>query len=318
MAAVFQPTRGSGSAILSVVLRRLAQALIVLFLVSIVAFALVLLTGDPVAMMLPVHASEADRVALERELGLDRPLVMQYAGFLAGIVHGDLGQSIKFSQPVGPLIASKLPVTLVLVITSMAIAIVVGLPLGILAGSRPHGIFDALATVCSLLAVSLPTFWIGLILILVFADRLRLLPMGGSGGLTHLVMPAVALSAHSLGLIARLTRASVLDERRQPYVTTARSKGLAERIIGYRHVLRNAMIPTVTVVGLQFGALIGGSVIIETVFSWPGIGWLLMQGVYARDVTLVRALVLLIGAIFIGVNLLVDLSYRFLDPRIRA
>jgi ABC-type dipeptide/oligopeptide/nickel transport system permease component len=175
-----------------------------------------------------------------------------------------------------------------------------------------------LATGASLLAISLPTFWIGLILILVFADRLRLLPVGGTGSPIHVLMPAVALSAHSLGLITRLTRASVAEEQQRPYVTTARSKGLAERTIGLRHVLRNAMIPTVTVIGLQFGALLGGSVIVEAVFSWPGIGWLLMQGVYARDVPLVRALVLLIGAGFIVVNLLVDLSYRLLDPRIRA
>jgi ABC-type dipeptide/oligopeptide/nickel transport system permease component len=307
-----------GGSLVSTLLRRVAQAAVVLLLVSIVAFALVLLTGDPVAMMMPIHASEADRRVLEQQLGLDRPYVVQYADFLAGIARGELGQSIKFNQPVGALIASKLSATLWLALTAMVLSVGIGLPLGILAGSRPNSLFDILATGVSLLAISLPTFWIGLILILFFADRLRLLPVGGSGTPLHIIMPAIALSAHSLGLITRLTRASVLEERQRPYVVTARSKGLSERVIGFRHVLRNAMIPTVTVIGLQFGNLLGGSVIVEAVFSWPGIGWLLMQGVYSRDVPLVRALVLLIGAGFIVVNLLVDLSYRLLDPRIRA
>jgi len=291
---------------------------VVLLLVSIVAFALVLLTGDPVAMMMPIHASEADRQVMEQQLGLNRPYVVQYLDFLVGIGRGELGQSIKFNQPVGQLILAKIPATLLLGCTAMALAVGIGLPLGILAGSRPNSIFDVLATGASLLAFSLPSFWIGLILILIFADRLRLLPVGGSGSPVHVIMPAMALCAHSLGLITRLTRASVADERQRPYVITARSKGLSEGVIGFRHVLRNAMIPTITVIGLQFGTLLGGSVIVEAVFSWPGIGWLLMQGVYARDVPLVRALVLLIGAGFILVNLLVDLSYRLLDPRIRG
>ena len=307
-----------GGSLLSTLLRRLTQALVVLLLVSMVAFALVLLTGDPVAMMMPIHSSEADRRVLEQQLGLDRPYVVQYVDFLAGVARGNLGQSIKFNQPVGELIASKIPATLLLACTAMLLSVVVGLPLGILAGSRPNSIFDVLATGVSLLAISLPTFWIGLILILFLADRLRLLPVGGTGTPMHVIMPALALSAHSLGLITRLTRASIIEERQRPYVTTARSKGLGERTISYRHVLRNAMIPTVTVIGLQFGNLLGGSVIVEAVFSWPGIGWLLMQGVYSRDVPLVRGLVLLIGAAFIVMNLLVDLSYRLLDPRIRG
>jgi peptide/nickel transport system permease protein len=297
--------------------QRLGQAVVVLFLVSIVSFALILFTGDPVAMMLPTHAAESDRLALRQQLGLDRPLVEQYASFVGRALQGDLGRSIKFNQPVLPLIGEKLPQTLLLAATSIGLAVLVGIPLGILSGSRPGSVFDLLGTLASLLAISLPTFWIGLMLILFLGDYLRLLPVGGSGSAQHLVMPALALSAHSLGLITRLTRASVLDERRQNYVVTARAKGLGERAIGYGHVLRNAMIPTVTVVALQFGALLGGSVIVETVFSWPGAGWLLMQGVYARDLPVVRALVLVIGATFILLNLLVDVSYRYLDPRIR-
>jgi peptide/nickel transport system permease protein len=317
-AVLGRASSGPNNTLVVTVLRRLAQASVVLLLVSIVAFALVLLTGDPVAMMMPIHATEADRRILEQQLGLDRPYVVQYVDFLIGITRGELGQSIKFNQPVGQLIVSRIPATLLLALTAMALAVGIGLPLGILAGSRPNGLFDVLATGASLLAISLPTFWIGLILILIFADRLRLLPVGGSGSALHVIMPAIALSAHSLGLITRLTRASVAEELQRPYVTTARSKGLTERLIGVRHVLRNAMIPTITVIGLQFGNLLGGSVIVEAVFSWPGIGWLLMQGVYSRDVPLVRALVLLIGAGFIIVNLMVDLSYRLLDPRIRA
>jgi ABC-type dipeptide/oligopeptide/nickel transport system permease component len=216
-----------------------------------------------------------------------------------------------------PLILSKLPLTLVLASTAITLAVLIGIPLGILSATRPNSLFDTLASIFSLLSVSLPTFWIGLMLILVVGDYLRLLPIGGSGGPQNLIMPAVTLAAHSTGLITRLTRANMLDELRRNYVTTAAAKGLGSSTIYYRHVLRNTLIPTVTVVALQFGALLGGSVIVETVFFWPGAGWLLMQGVFARDVPVVRAMLLIIGATFILLNLLVDLSYRYLDPRIR-
>ena len=299
------------------IIGRLGQAVVVLILVSMVSFGLVLFSGDPVAMMLPTHASEQDRLTLQRELGLDQPITVQYVSFVQRAVQGDLGRSIKFSQPVLPLIASKLPSTLLLAVSAISLAVLIGIPLGVLSGTHPNSVFDLVCTVLSLLTISLPTFWIGIMLILLIADYLRLLPSGGSGGLQHLIMPALTLSAHSMGLITRLTRASVLDELRQNYVTTARAKGLAVLTINVRHVLRNALIPTVTVVALQFGALLGGSVIVETVFSWPGAGWLLMQAVYARDLPIVRSLVLLIGTTFIVLNLLVDISYRYLDPRIR-
>jgi ABC-type dipeptide/oligopeptide/nickel transport system permease component len=268
-------------------------------------------------MMMPVHASDADREILRHQLGLDQPAAVQYLLFIEGAVHGDFGESIKFNQPVLPLIASKLPLTLTLALSSMLLAIVIGIPLGVVSGVRPGSAFDTLSTIASLLTVSLPSFWVGLMLILLLADRLRLLPVGGSGGLPYLIMPALTLSAHSIGLIARLTRAGVSEQMQQQYVTTARGKGLTERAIQLRHVLRNASGPTLTIVALQFGALIGGSVIVETIFAWPGAGWLLMQGATARDLPLVRALVLVIGAIFILLNLLTDLSYRYLDPRVR-
>jgi peptide/nickel transport system permease protein len=298
-------------------LRRVGQAAVVLFLVSVVAFALVLLTGDPVAMMLPTHASDEDRAVLRRELGLDRPVAAQYLAFVGRAIQGDLGQSVRFNQPVMGLIAGKLPSTLLLAATAMALAVGVGIPLGLVSGVRPHSVLDATGTVAVLLTAALPTFWIGLMLILIVGDQLRWLPVGGSGGVRHLVLPALTLGAHSTGLIARLTRASVLEEREQRYVVTARAKGLGAAAVNCKHVLRNAMIPTVTVVALQFGALLGGSVIVETVFAWPGVGWLLMQGVFARDLPLVRAIVLVLGAAFIFLNLLVDVSYRYLDPRVR-
>ena len=302
---------------LSYLLHRLAHSVFVLFLVTIVAFLLVLLSGDPVAIMLPIHATEQDRLTLQREMGLDQPLITQYLSFVSRAAQGDLGRSIKFNQPVMPLILSKLPLTLALATTAIALAVLIGIPLGILSATRPNTPLDALASLCSLLAVSLPTFWIGLMLILVVGDYLRLLPIGGSGGPQNLILPAITLAAHSTGLITRLTRASMLDELQRNYVTTAFAKGLAAKTVQYRHVLRNTLIPTVTVVALQFGALLGGSVIVETVFFWPGAGWLQMQGVFARDVPVVRAMVLIIGAAFILINLLVDLSYRYLDPRIR-
>jgi ABC-type dipeptide/oligopeptide/nickel transport system permease component len=302
---------------LAYVVNRLAQSAIVLLLLSVVAFALVLLSGDPVSVMLPVHATEQDRLTLEHEFGLDQPVGVQYLTFLGNLTHGDLGRSIKFDQPVLPLIFSKLPLTIVLAITACALAVVVGIPLGILTGVRPNGVCDTLGSVFALTFISVPSFWLGLILILFVGDYLRLLPVGGSGDVQHLILPAITLALPSIGLITRLTRSSVLGELRQPYVTTARAKGLAAGHIEYRHVLRNAMIPTVTVVALQFGALLAGSVIVETVFAWPGAGWLLMQGVFARDVPVVRAMVLIVGAAFLLINLGVDLSYRYLDPRIR-
>jgi peptide/nickel transport system permease protein len=299
------------------VVRRAGQAVVVLFLVSVVAFALVFLSGDPVAMMLPTHASEADRIELRRELGLERPIVVQYASFVAHAARGDVGQSVRFNQPVMGLIIGKLPATLLLATTAIALAVAIGIPLGLLSGTRPHSVLDVTGTAVCLLTVSLPSFWIGLMLILLVGDYLRWLPIAGSGGMRHLVLPALTLGAHSTGLITRLTRASVREELGQNYVVTARAKGLSAPTINYKHVLRNALIPTTTVVALQFGALLGGSVIVESVFSWPGVGWLLMQGVFARDLPLVRAVVLVLGGAFIGLNLLVDISYRYLDPRIR-
>lgn len=297
--------------------RRLGQMLVVLLLVSIVSFALILLSGDPVAMMLPTHATEQDRQTLRHQLGLDQPPVVQYLTFVGHALQGDLGISIKFDQPVGSLIMSKLPATLVLACTAILLAVVIGLPLGVASATRSGNWIDFLATGVALGTVSIPTFWIGLILILAVSDSLRLLPSGGGGDIQHLILPAITLAAPSIGLITRLTRASVLTELEQGYVRTAQAKGVGPLGIHYGHVLRNAMIPIITVIALQFGGLLGGSVIVETVFSWPGVGWLLMQGVFARDLPVVRALVLMLGATFIVLNLLVDLSYRRLDPRLR-
>jgi ABC-type dipeptide/oligopeptide/nickel transport system permease component len=302
---------------LAYIANRLAQSAVVLVLLSMVAFGLVLLSGDPVSVMLPVHATEQDRQRLEHEFGMDQPIAVQYLTFLGNAVHGDLGRSIKFDQPALPLILSKLPLTIILAITACALAVMIGIPLGVLSGVRPNGVCDMLGSVVALAFISIPSFWLGLILILVVGDYFRLLPVGGTGDVQHLILPAVTLALPSIGLITRLTRSSVLGEMRQPYVTTARAKGLAAGHIEYRHVLRNAMIPTLTVVALQFGALLAGSVIVETVFAWPGAGWLLMQGVFARDVPVVRAIVLIVGAAFLLINLGVDLSYRYLDPRIR-
>ncbi len=299
------------------ILNRLAQSVVVLLLLSVVSFALVLLSGDPISVMLPVHATEQDRLTLEHEFGLDQPLAIQYLTFLGDVAHGDLGRSIKFDQPVLALIISKLPLTIILAITACGLAVAVGIPLGILTGVRPNGVSDLLGSVFALASISVPSFWLGLILILFVGDYLRLLPVGGSGDVPHLILPAITLALPSIGLITRLTRSSVLGEMRQPYVTTARAKGLAAGHIEYRHVLHNAMVPTLTVVALQFGALLAGSVIVETVFAWPGAGWLLMQGVFARDVPVVRGMVLISGAAFLLINLGVDLAYRYLDPRIR-
>jgi peptide/nickel transport system permease protein len=297
--------------------RRLLQAVLVLFAVSILAFALIYLSGDPVRAMVPADASAEDVENIRRGFGLDQPLHIQYVRFLERAAQGDLGQSFKYRTSAMELVLQRLPSTLLLATASIAIAIVIAIPLGVLAATRRGGPADVLATAFALLSISTPAFWLGLIGILIFADALRLVPASGAGTWQHLVLPAVTLSAYSIGLVTRLVRATMIDVLRQNYITAARARGLSWVAVNYRHALRNGLIPTVTVLGLQFGALLGGSVVVETVFAWPGLGWLLVQSINSRDLPLVRAIVLVISLFFVAINLVVDLLYTSLDPRIR-
>jgi peptide/nickel transport system permease protein len=297
--------------------RRLLQAVLVLVAVSMLAFALIYMSGDPVRALVPADARQEDVDNIRRGFGLDQPLHVQYLRFLERAAQGDLGQSFKYRTSAMELVLQRLPHTILLASASIMIAICVSIPLGVLAATRRGGPADVIATSFALLSISTPAFWLGLIGILVFADALRLVPASGAGTWQHLVLPAITLSAYSVGLITRLVRATMIDILRQNYITAARAKGLSWVAVNYRHALRNGLIPTVTVLGLQFGALLGGSVVVETVFAWPGLGWLLVQSINSRDLPLVRAIVLVISLFFVLINLIVDLLYSSLDPRIR-
>jgi ABC-type dipeptide/oligopeptide/nickel transport system permease component len=296
---------------------RLAQAVLVLAAVTLLAFVLVYATGDPARAMVPLDARPEDVEAMRRGFGLDQPIYVQYLRFLQRAAEGDLGESLRYRTNALQLVLERLPSTLLLATASVGLAVVVALPLGMLAASRRDSAVDYLATGASILALSTPTFWLGIVLILLFADQLRWLPASGTGSWRNLVLPAVTLAAPSVGLLTRLVRATMTDVLRQDYVRTARAKGVRWRSVYFRHALRNCLIPMITVVGLQFGALLGGTVVIESVFAWPGLGFLLIQAIAGRDLPLIRSAVLVIAVFFVAINLVVDLLYGYVDPRIR-
>jgi peptide/nickel transport system permease protein len=298
-------------------LRRLWQSAILLVVVTVLVFLIVLMTGDPIRALVPIDAAPADVENIRHQFGLDQPVWVQYLLFVQHAATGDLGQSFKFREPAMGLVLERLPITAILAVTSLAWATAVAVPLGVLAARRRGQFWDHLATGVSMLTVCIPSFWLAIVLILFFAGQLRWLPASGADGPRNLLLPALTLGAPTLGLLTRVSRATMLEELRRGYLVTARAKGLAERVVLYRHALRNALIPIVTVLGLQLGALLGGSVIIETVFAWPGAGWLLIQAIGARDLPLLRANVLVIALTFVAINTLTDLLYAYLNPRIR-
>jgi peptide/nickel transport system permease protein len=300
------------------VARRLLGLIPVLLGVSLIVFSILkFIPGDPARAVAGLDASPADVENVRRQLGLDQPLYVQYARFLGNALVGDFGRSIRSKKPVIDEIANTLPATLQLAFVSMALAIILGATLGIAAATRQYTIWDGLTMVLALLGISVPIFWLGLMLILLFAVQLGWLPAQGRGGPENLVLPSLTLGAASAGIIARMMRSSMLEVLRQDYVRTARAKGLGERLVVLRHALKNALIPSVTVIGLQFGYLLGGAVITETVFAWPGMGRLVVEGIKFRDFPVVQASILLAALLFSLVNLLVDLAYAYLDPRIR-
>jgi ABC-type dipeptide/oligopeptide/nickel transport system permease component len=299
------------------IVQRLWQSVLVLFAVSVLSFVLIFLSGDPVAALVPLNARPEDMANIRHQYNLDQPLPAQYVLFLVKAAEGDLGDSFRYRTAALPLVLGRLPTTLLLAATSVLLSTLISLPLGILAATRKGRLPDLIASVLALLAISMPSFWLGVILILVFAGALRVLPASGSGTWQQLILPSVTISAFGIGLLIRLVRRSVAETLRQPFVTTARSKGLSERAIAWVHVLRNSAIPVVTVMGLQFGALVGGSVVVETVFAWPGVGWLMIQSIEARDLPVIRAAVLVLSVFIVLINLGVDVLYTVLDPRIR-
>jgi peptide/nickel transport system permease protein len=299
-------------------LRRLALTLPTILAAATLVFLLVhLVPGDPVDVMLGETAAPADREALRRTLGLDRPLLAQYAAFLGGIATGDLGRSLVHGTPVASLLAARFPATVELTLAALAVAVALALPLGLAAAARPGTWLDRGSVGFALLGVSVPGFWLGPMLILLFAIDLRWLPVSGRGTLAHLVLPACTLGLGMAAILTRMTRASVLEALGEDYVRTARAKGVGRRAIVTRHALRNALAPVVTILGLQFGALLAGAVITETIFAWPGLGRLLVDAINQRDYPVVQGCILVIAASFVAAGALADLVNLWLDPRTR-
>lgn len=297
---------------------RLLQAIPALIGVTAVAFALLQSAGDPTQVLLPAQASDEVRAAYRAAYGLDQPLPVQFGYYLARVAQGDFGRSFAYNRPALEVVLERLPATLELSIAAMAIALVVAIPAGIVSAVRRNSVFDRLSILVVLLGQSVPTFWLGMLLILVFAVRFQALPVSGRGSGAQLVLPSVTLAMFLLALTARLTRSGMLEVLSQDYIRTARAKGLAEWVVTTRHALKNTLIPIITVLGLQLGGLLGGAVMTETVFAWPGVGTLVLDSILKRDYPVVLAALIMVAIGFVLLNLVVDLLYALLDPRVRT
>jgi len=299
------------------VIRRLLLAIPVLIGVSILVFAIIrFIPGDPARAVAGVNASPEYIEQVRRDLLLDEGVHVQYYAYMSNLLQGDMGRSTFTQRPVTVELMQRFPNTLLLSATAMAFAIIFGMAAGIVSATRRYSLFDNTSMLLALFGVAAPVFWLGIMFQLLFSVQLGWLPSGGIGTWKHLVLPALTLGLATTALIARITRSSMLDVLGQDYITTARSKGLVERVVVYKHALKNAMIPVVTVMGLQFGTLLGGAVLTETVFSWPGVGRLMVDSILARDYPVVQGAVLILAVLFVTINLVVDIIYAFLDPRI--
>jgi peptide/nickel transport system permease protein len=301
----------------SYILRRLWQAVLVLFGVSVVVFAILHLTGDPAGLLLPPDATAEDVARFRKAMGFDDPWIVQYARFLKGALQGNFGESLRHGEPAMGLVVERLPATFQLAGAGLLLAICLAVPAGIVSAVKRNTMIDYFSTVVALLGQAMPTFWLGIMLILVFSVHLNWLPSSGRGDLQHLVLPAVTLGLFTTARITRLTRSGMLEVLGQDYIRTARAKGVSEQPVVWKHALKNASIPIVTIVGIELGTLLGGSVITETIFAWPGVGRLSVQAIFNRDYPVVQAAVFILASTFVVVNFLVDLAYTWLDPRIR-
>jgi ABC-type dipeptide/oligopeptide/nickel transport system permease component len=297
--------------------RRLAQSVLVLLGVSFVVFFILYLTGDPALVLLPPDATAEDIRNFRETMGFNDPFIVQYGRFLGGALRGDFGQSVRHGEPAFHLVLERLPATFQLSGAALLIALLLAIPAGVVSAVRRNTAVDYAATVVALLGQSMPTFWLGIMLILVFSVQWNLLPSSGRGGLEHLLLPALTLGLFTTARITRLTRSGMLEVLNQDYIRTARAKGVSGRPVVWKHAFKNAAIPIVTIVGIELGTLLGGSVITETIFAWPGVGRLSVQAIYNRDYPVVQAAVFLLASTFVLVNLVVDLLYTYLDPRIR-
>ena len=299
------------------VIKRLLSTLPVLVGISLIVFILLRsLPGDPAQVIAGELATQETVEAIRVQLGLDKPLYIQYAIFISNLARLNLGVSARTSQPVISEIWSRLPNTILLALVSTALACLLGIPAGIVSAVKHYSLTDYVVMVLALFGISMPVFWLGLMLIILFSVKLHLLPAGGIGTFSHIILPSFTLAIFSTAFIARMTRSSMMEVLGQEYIVTARSKGLLEKVVVLKHALRNAFIPIITVIGLQFGSLLGGAVLTETVFAWPGIGRLIVDSILARDYPMVQGIVLVFALLYIVVNLVVDILYAYIDPRI--
>jgi len=301
----------------SYLLRRLWQAVLVLFGVSVVVFLILHLTGDPAALLLPPDATAEDVARFRKAMGFDDHVAVQYVRFLKGALHGDFGESVRHGEPAMHLVLERLPATFELAGAGLLLALCLAIPAGIISAVKRNTPIDYVSTVVALMGQAMPTFWLGIMLILVFSVRLNWLPSSGRGDLQHLILPAVTLGLFTTARITRLTRSGMLEVLGQDYIRTARAKGVSEQPVVWKHALKNASIPIVTIVGIELGTLLGGSVITETIFAWPGVGRLSVQAILNRDYPVVQAAVFILASTFVFLNFLVDVAYTWLDPRIR-
>jgi peptide/nickel transport system permease protein/oligopeptide transport system permease protein len=303
---------------LSYVIKRLLSMIPVLIGISILLFFMLrMLPGDPAQVLAGQMASPEEIATIRTQLGLDRPIYEQYLSYLGRLMRLDLGRSARTQNPVIEEIWARLPNTVLLAVVAISLACLLGIPAGIISAVRPYTWVDYAVTMGALFGISMPVFWLGMMLVVLFSVILRWLPAGGTGGWQHVVLPSVTLASFVVAFIARMTRSTMLETLAQDYTTTARSKGLKENVVVIKHALKNALIPIVTVVGLQFGLLLGGAVLTETVFAWPGIGRLIVDSILARDYPVIQGTILIFGLLYLLVNLAVDLAYAYIDPRIR-
>ncbi len=302
--------------------RRLATKVLTsagaLFLLSMIIFLFTRLSGDPASLLLPMDAPPEQLAAMQTALGLDQPLPVQFARYLRGVIGGDFGRSLRYQEPALQLVLERIPATIQMAVAAAAVGWLIAIPLGILAGWKPNSTWDGAARLVALFGQSMPIYWLGILLIMLFAVRLQLLPAAGRGDWRYLVLPAAALSLNLMGSVTRILRVSIRQTLRQDYIRTARAKGVHAHMILFKHALKNASLGAVTVMGLQLGSLLGGTVVTETVFAWPGLGRLIVQSIQYRDFPVVQTGVLFLAAAVLAVNSVVDLLYPLLDSRLRT
>ena len=299
------------------ILKRLFHSIFVLVGISLVVFIILHLTGDPAALLMPMDATPEQVAQFRQEMGFNDPIIVQYWRFFKGTLRGDFGQSFRHSQPALELVMERMPATIQLTVAAMVIALLVAIPVGIISAIRRNSLLDHIGMTGALLGQSTPVFWLGIMLILIFSVTIQWFPSSGRGEIQHLVLPAITLGMFTMARTARMMRSSMLEVMGQEYMKTAKAKGLSPGMVILKHALKNAAIPVVTIVGMELGTLLGGAVITEWIFAWPGVGRLTVQAIFNRDYPVVQAAVFLLASIFVLVNLVVDLLYTYLDPRVK-